>query len=129
MGFLREIKNLSPVFNVYIFRYQSWTRHIDTFAPWINSIFILIFFIVLYGEMPDTVQRSLKKATFFAIIGIAIMSLLRTFLLFNHLYAGKLTWLIDFSREMVFIFFPVFIFGFATVLYFLISFYREQMNI
>jgi len=129
LGFLREIKNLSPVFNVYIFQYQSWSRHIDTFAPWVNSIFILIFFVIFYGEMPHREQMKLKRATFFAIIGTSIMALLRTFLLFNHLYVEKLTWLIDFSREMAFIFFPLFIFGFVTVFYFLISFYREQMKI
>lgn len=129
LGFLRVIKNLLPVFNVYIFRYQSWSSHIDTLAPWVNSVFILIFFVIFYGEVPHREQMKLKRATFFAIIGTSIMALLRTFLLFNHLYAERLTWLIDFSREMVFIFFPVFIFGFATVLYFLISFYRGQMNI
>lgn len=122
MGFLREIKNLSLVFSMHIFRYQSLSRHIDTFAPWLYSVFILIFFITFYGEISYKKQIRLKRAIFFAIIGTFIMGLLRTFLLLNHLYAGKLT---PFPKPAL-IFLPIFIFGFVTTLYFFLYFYREN---
>ena len=123
MEFLREIKNLSPVFNV-AFRYQVCSRHIDAFVYWINSIFILIFFVVYYSEAPHREQMKLKRATFFAITGTSLISLLRTFLLINYLYSGKFKGFISYCKERIFIFFPLSIFGFVTVLYFLIAFYR-----
>lgn len=124
--FLREIKNVSAVFNLYILQHQIWTCHIDAFAPWVNSLFVLIFFITLYAEMPHEEKIKLKRAVFFAILGTSIMTLLRTILLSNYLYFGKFTWFITHSQEIAFIFFPLFIFGFVTVLYFLIAFYKEQ---
>ena len=125
IGFLREMKNVLPVFNVYILQHQSWAFHIDAFAPWLNSVFILIFFIAFYGEMPHKEQIKLKKATFFAVIGTSIMALVRTIILSNYLYFEKFTWFTTYSQEMAFIFFPLFILGFVAVLYFLIVFYKE----
>ena len=124
--FLREIKNISPVFNIYVFRHQSWTGHIDAFAPWLNSIFLLIFFIAFYGEITKKKQMRLKKALLYAMIGTSIMALLRTILLSNYLFSGNLTFSLHFLTKIQIIVFPAFIFGFVTVLYFLITFYGEQ---
>ena len=121
---LLHIKGLLLVFDIYVFPYLVRSHFIEPIVPLVSSIFILLFFIIFHKE-----ERKLKKATLSAIIGSSIAVLLRTFILFNYLYSGKIRWFSDLPRKITIILIPLFIFSFITVLYFFLSFYKEQKRI
>jgi len=116
VGLLGEIKKLLPVFNVYIFP----SRHIQAIVPLLNSAFILIFFVVFYNELAQKERHRLKKATLLAIIGYSILTISQVFGLSNHFISFNL------SGKIGIIFIPLFLFSFVAILYFFLSFYREQ---
>jgi len=121
VGLLGEIKKLLPVFNVYIFP----SRHIQAIIPLLNSAFILIFFIVFYNELLQEKQQRLKEATLLAVIGTSILTVSQFFGLSNYFYLSKFV-SSNLSSKIGILFIPLFLFSFVTVLYFFLSFYREQ---
>ena len=68
----------------------------------------------------------LKKATLLAIIGSSIATLERTFILFYYFYSREIKWFSDLPRKTAITFIPTSVFSFITILYFFLSFYREQ---
>lgn len=123
---LLHIEGLFIVFNVYTLSYLVRSHYIEPIVPWVSSIFILIFFIIFHKETIQKEDIKLKKATLSAIIGSSIGTLERTFILFNYLYSREVRWFSDLSRKIQIIFIPIFAFSFIAVLYFLLSFYKEQ---
>ena len=116
------LKGFLFVFNLYVFHSHVF----NIIAPFISSIFSLYFFIIFYRETTHNVQSNLKLAIFLAVIGSSISTLIRTFIVFNYFYTGKFKWFWDYSRELPFIFIPIFAFMFFTSFYFFITFYKEQ---
>jgi len=112
-----------PVFFIYMF---SALRFLNIAAPWISSIFTLYFFSIFYKETIHTVQSKLKSALLLAVIGSSIAAVMRTFIIFNYFYSGKMQWFGHYSREFPVIFIPLFVFMFFTSFYFLMTFYKEQ---
>lgn len=123
---LLHIKGLFIVFNVYTLSYLVKPHYIEAIIPWLSSIFILIFFIIFHKETIQKGGKKLKRATLSAIIGSAIGTLERTFVLFNYFYSREVRWFSDLSRKIQIIFIPIFAFSFIAILYFFLSFYKEQ---
>jgi hypothetical protein len=98
-------------------------------VPWVSSILILIFFVAFYRETLRDEQLRLKVASFLAIIGSSVGTLLLTFVLFNYLYFRELMFFMNLPRIMAIMLSPLFAFSFLAVLYFFFSFYREQKQI
>ncbi len=123
---LLHIEGLFIIFNVYTLSYLVRSHYNEPIVPWVSSIFILVFFIIFYKDTIQKEQIKLKKATLSAIIGSSIGTLERTFILFNYLYSREVRWFSDLSRKIQIIFIPIFAFSFIAVLYFFLSFYKEQ---
>lgn len=102
------------------------TNHIGAIIPWGSSILILLFFIIFYKETVREEQRRLRRPTLLAVIGSSISTLVLTFVLVNSLFSGKIMHVAGLSRKFPIIFIPVFVFTFIAVLYFFLSFYKEQ---
>ena len=98
-------------------------------VPWVSSILILIFFVAFYRETLQNEQLRLKVASFLAIIGSSVGTLLLTFVLFNYLYFRELMFFMNLPRIMAIMLSPLFAFSFIAVLYFFSSFYRELKQI
>jgi hypothetical protein len=115
--------NLSPYLVMHFMR----AHFIDPLIPWVSSIFILIFFIVLHQETRRGEETRLRKATLFAVIGSSIGSLERTFVLANYLlYSRPMGWFTHLPTKTAIIFTPIYLFSFFAILYFFVSFYRHQ---
>ncbi|MCK4322503.1 hypothetical protein KAX08_08325 [candidate division WOR-3 bacterium] len=124
---LLHIKGLLRVFNIYIFPNLVYESHyIEAIIPLVSSIFILLFFIFFHKETLRKEDIKLGKATLSAIIGSSIGTLERTFVLFNYFYSREVRWFSDLSRKIQIIFIPIFVFSFIAILYFFLSFYKEQ---
>jgi hypothetical protein len=95
-------------------------------VPWVSSILILLFFVAFYKETLRNQQLRLRAASFLAVIGSSVGTLLLTFVLFNYLYFRELMFFVNLPRLMAIMLSPLFAFSFITVLYFLSSFYRQQ---
>ena len=122
-------KGLLLIYNVNVLIYLTRSRYIsavEAVVPWVNSVFILLFFYVFYKEIHHKGKNKLTKATLFAVIGSLIAALMRTFILHTYFYTRQVRWFADLPRKVVFSLFPVLAFSFITILYFFISFYREQ---
>jgi hypothetical protein len=123
---LLHIKGLFIVFNVYTLSYLVKSHYIEAIIPWVSSIFILLFFIFFHKETLRKGDIKLRKATLSATIGSSIGTLERTFVLFNYFYSREVRWFSDLSRKIQIIFIPIFVFSFIAILYFFLSFYKEQ---
>lgn len=102
------------------------SHYIGAIVPWVNSIFILFFFIVFYKETLHKERMKLRKPALFAVMGSSIGTLLLTFVLFNFLYIGEVGWFLDLSKKLAIVFIPVSAFSFLAILYFFSYFYKEQ---
>lgn len=123
---LLHIKGLFIVFNVYTLSYLVKSHYIEAIIPLVSSIFILLFFIFFHKETLRKGDKKLRKATLSATIGSSIGTLERTFVLFNYFYSREVRWFSDLSRKIQIIFIPIFVFSFIAILYFFLSFYKEQ---
>ena len=123
---LLYLKGLLLIYDVHIFPYPDSSRYFESIIPWISAVFFLLFFISFYRETLHKVGKSLSRAALLAIIGSSVATLLRTFVLLNHLYSRQFMWFSDLFREMPAIFLPISAFMFFTVFYFFLSFYQEQ---
>lgn len=102
------------------------SRFLAAVVPWLSSILILLFFVAFYKETLRNEQLRLRVASFLAIIGSSVGTLLLTFVWFNHLYFRELMFFMNLPRLMAIMLSPLFAFSFITVLYFLASFYKQQ---
>ncbi|MEA1964858.1 MAG: hypothetical protein U9O41_07005 [Candidatus Aerophobetes bacterium] len=129
-GLVAQIPSLSLIFNVNILRYPVMIHHyIDTITPLFSAIFMLIFFVIFYKEIFSKELAKLKKATFLAIIGASVLTLLQIFVLFNYLYYLQFRHPIDVASNKTIIFsigIPITLFWFLVSLIFFISFYKVQ---
>jgi multisubunit Na+/H+ antiporter MnhC subunit len=123
------VKGLFLVFDLSIYPHPFWSSHFETIVPWASSIFMLVFFIAFFKEPRHKTQESLKRATLLAIMGSVILASLRTVVFLNFFYSGKFLWVPQLIRETPVILFPLFAFGFCTIIYFLIIFHREYASI
>lgn len=128
-GLVTGIQSLLLIFNVYISPYSVLIRHrVDAIRPWFSAIFILFFFITLYKEILDRELMKLKKATFLAIIGSSIFTLVQTLALFNYFYFLKFGRALVNKELFLLVIMGILMssFGFLAHLLFFVSFYREQ---
>ncbi|KPK99422.1 MAG: hypothetical protein AMJ91_07900 [candidate division Zixibacteria bacterium SM23_73_3] len=102
------------------------SNYIGVLLPWISSILILFFFISFYKETVLERKMKLRKATLSAVIGSSINALVLTFVLLNSLFLREIIHLVELSRKIAIIFIPIFVFSFVAVLYFFLTFYKEQ---
>ncbi len=121
-------KNLLLVLNIHKFPFLTTAHYVELIIPWVNSILILLFFIIFYKEIYHKEQLRLRKAILLAIIGSSIQTLLLTFIVFNYSLSGKMMSIVDFSRTLWIIFIPVLVFSFGATFYFFLTFYRLQRS-
>jgi hypothetical protein len=104
------------------------TNYIGMLIPWGSSILILLFFIAFYKETVRGEKRRLKRPTLLAVMGSSISTLVLTLIFVNSLFSSRITHLAELSRKVPVVFIPLFFFTFFGVLYFFLSFYKEQEN-
>ena len=126
-----NVKSLVLIFRMYLSPYLVMyflrSQFIDPLIPWVSSIFILIFFIVFHQETRHEEEIRLRKPTLFAVIGSSLASLERTFVVVNYLlYSKPMGWFTHLSAKTAIILSPIYLFSFLAVLYFFVSFYRQQ---
>lgn len=120
-----HLKSLLFIFKLVISPYLFRSLHAEAVIPWVDSIFILIFFIVLYKCILRKEQVRLEKAALFAIIGSCLSIFIRTVVLFYYLSYGNVMWFSDLPRNLTIIFIPVYTLGFIATIYFFLTFYKE----
>jgi len=123
---LLHLKGLLAVFNVNILSFLSKLPPIDPLVPWINSILVLIFFIVFYKDILNKEQKNLKKPIFLAVVGTALTILVRSFILFKYFYSQEVRWFADLSKKLAIILIPIVVISFATIFYFFFIFYKHS---
>jgi len=118
-------KGLLVSFDLY--RYNSLVRFrtIEAVIPVAGALLILLFFITLYGETYRVKEKRLKRPVSLAMIGSAVSVCVRLIILINYLNSGTGRWFSDLPVMMRYAIYPALIFGFGTLLYFLVSFYRS----
>ncbi len=117
-GLSVKMYDMSP----FLFELVS-SRSAEATIPWVCSVLILCFFVMFCREALHKRLVKLQKAIFSAIISSSIGTLLLTITLFNFLHSGQSTWFHASFRILVFVFFPLSVFGFVTILYFFLTFY------
>jgi hypothetical protein len=117
-------KNLLVLFDLYPYQSIARIRVIEAVMPVAGALMILLFFVTLYGETFRTKEEHLKRPILLAMIGSAATALLRLFILVGYFAWKSGRWFSALPETMQYAFFPVIIFGFVTLLYFLVSFYR-----
>jgi len=122
---LPHLKGLLAAFNVSILSFLSKFHSIDPMVPWINSILVLIFFIVFYKDILNKEQKNLKKPIFLAVVGAALTILVRSFTLFKYFYSQEVRWFADLSKKPAIILIPIVVISFATIFYFFFIFYKH----
>jgi hypothetical protein len=122
--------SLLLVFNRFISPDLLWSlqrsHYVGAIVPWASSILTLVFFVVFYKEMLRSEQPRLREASFIAIIGSSLGTLLLTFVLLNYLYFREVMFFVDLPRKLAIMLSPLFAFTLITALYFFSCFYREQ---
>jgi hypothetical protein len=119
-----QVKGLLILFNAYSIPSLLRFHTFEAVLPLVASLLILLFFVTFYGETYRTKEESLKRPVLFAIIGTAVSASVRILVLVNYLFSRTNQWFSGLPRHMQFALYPVLMFGFFMVLYFLISFYR-----
>lgn len=126
-------KGLLLAFNnyasVHIIKFFVQIQAVLVIIPSINSVLVLLFFIIFYLGMISEDQKALYKAALFGMSGSASGLLVNLFTLLNY-YHLKIDKGYSVVPAKVFIFTaPLIILSFAGVLYFLIIFYKEQRTV
>jgi hypothetical protein len=120
------LKGLLPILDDYTFHNLAGVHYIEPIVPWVSAILILLFFIIFHKEMIRRGPMQLRKAAFWAVIGSSVGLLLRTLTLFIYVGSREARWFSDFPIFMQVVLLPVFAFSFLALVYFFLSFYREQ---
>jgi len=121
-----NVKDLIRVFEVHPSPIMSGSHHVEVIIPWIASFFMLLFFIALYRTSGPGKGSRMKRASGFAVAGSTVAVLLRSLTLLNFILTDGLKWLSGFVGERPLLFLPCVILSFAALLYFFLTFYREQ---
>jgi len=127
-GLVLQIQTLLRVFNMNILPYPVLIHHIKAITPWSSAIFMLFFFVTLHKEILHREIIRLRRATFLAIMGSSVLTLVQTLALLNYFYFLK------FGRALVNKEFLLLVtigilmssFGFLAHLLFFISFYYRE---
>ena len=120
-----HLKTLLFIFNLVISPNLFRSLHAGAVIPWVDSILILIFFIVLYKSILGKEKVRLEKAALFAIIGSCLSMFIRTVVLFYYFSYGNVMWFSDLPRNLMIIFIPIYTLGFIATIYFFLTFYKE----
>jgi hypothetical protein len=126
---LLHIKGLSIVFHERAAVYLSGSRFLDAaeaVTPWLGSLLMLYFFVTLYGVLVHKKMEKLRKAALAAIVGSSVGVLLQSFILMLYTNSKAVKWYFDLPRRTAIAFFPAVFVGFILVVYFYVSFYKEQ---
>ncbi|MCK4237419.1 MAG: hypothetical protein KAX38_09900 [Candidatus Krumholzibacteria bacterium] len=123
---LLHVKGLLILFRVYISFYLVGFHHVEAVVPWVCSILILYFFIVIFKETLQDERPKLKKAAMSAVMGSSVAALIRTFILLYHFCSRDVVWFADLPGRIGNVFVPISAVAFIAVLYFFSSFYKEQ---
>ena len=118
-------KDLLVLFDLYPYQSIARIRIIEAVIPVAGALMILLFFVTLYGETFRTKEEHLKRPILLALIGSAATALLRLLILVAYFAWESGRWYSSLPPAMQYAFFPVVIFGFVTLLYFLVAFYRS----
>lgn len=118
-------KSLLVLFDLYPYQSIARIRVIEAVIPVAGALMILLFFVTLYGETFRTKEEHLKRPILLAMIGSAVTALMRLFILVGYFAWESGRWFSTLPDTMQYALYPVVIFGFVTLLYFLIAFYRS----
>ena len=121
---LVRIKVLMTIFDVS--PYLSLIGYIEPIILLASSILILLFFAILYREIPHALEDKLKKATFLALIGSAISIFLLAMTVFNYLCNGSLMLFAGSHSIIMIMLIGFYSFGFFASFNFFVRFYRLQ---
>lgn len=127
-GLVTQIETLLRLFNMNILPYPVLIHYINAIRPWFSAVFILFFFAALYKEIPHKELMKLKKATFLAIIGSSVLTLVQTLALLNYFYFLKFGRALVNKELLLFVIISILMssFGFLAHLLFFISFYYRE---
>jgi hypothetical protein len=118
-------KNLLVLFDIYPYQSIARIRIIEAVIPVAGALMILLFFVTLYGETFRDKEEHLKRPILLAMIGSAATALLRLFILVGYFAWKSGRWFSTLPDTMQYALYPIVIFGFVTLLYFLAAFYRS----
>jgi len=118
-------KNLLVLFDLYPYQSIARIRIIEAVIPVAGALMILLFFVTLYGETFRTKEEHLKRPILLAMIGSAASALLQLIILLGYLVWKSGRWFSTLPEMMQYALYPIIIFGFVTLLYFLVAFYRS----
>ncbi len=118
-------KNLLVLFDIYPYQSIARIRIIEAVIPVAGALMILLFFVTLYGETFRDKEEHLKRPILLAMIGSAATTLLQLFILVGYFAWKSGRWFSTLPDAMQYALYPVIIFGFVTLLYFLVAFYRS----
>ncbi len=118
-------KGLLVLFDLYPYQSIARIRIIEAVIPVAGALMILLFFVTLYGETFRTKEEHLKRPILLAMIGSAATALMRLFILIGYFAWRSGRWFSSLPDTMQYALYPVVIFGFVTLLYFLVAFYRS----
>jgi hypothetical protein len=123
---LLNLKDLLRLFNVRSSLIIIDSHYIEIFVPWVASFFMLFFFISLYKVSDPVKENRLKRAAMIAGAGSIVSVLMSSLTLVNFFLFDEFKPISDIFAAARLLFFPVVILSFAAVLYFFLTFYREQ---
>lgn len=119
-----HLKGLLLVFHADISTYIVGSDLIIAMLAWLSTIFILIFFVTFYIETRE--NKNLKRAIFYAVLSSLISTCIRTCILIYFMLSGEVRWFSDLPQKTAAILIPISVFGFISIQYFLLCFYKEQ---
>lgn len=127
-GLVTQIETLLRLFNMNILPYPVLIHYINAIRPWFSAVFILFFFAALYKGILHRELMRLKKATFLAIIGSSVLTLVQTLALLNYFYFLKFGRALVNKELLLFVIIGILMssFGFLAHLLFFISFYYRE---
>ena len=127
-GLVTQVETLLRLFNMNILPYPVLIHYINAIRPWFSAIFILFFFAALHKEILHKELMRLKKATFLAIIGSSVLTLVQTLALLNYFYFLKFGRALVNKELLLLVIIGILMssFGFLAHLLFFISFYYRE---
>jgi hypothetical protein len=121
-----HLKEILPLFAAHTFHPVNGSHNFDVLAPWLNSVFMVVFFFVFFRQTSINQMEKLKRAALIASMGSLVLALLRTYIVWRFFTTREVVWFSDLPLEAVIIFMPLSALGFVSILYFFASFYQQQ---
>lgn len=119
------IKGIALTYGKMDFPFSEAPKPLILYLMLGSALCALYFAMIFYSETSGKVSARLTSAAKLAIIGCAIILLIRTYLFFNFYYASQFKWSGELTREMPYALIPMLLFIFYTAFNFLLAFYRE----